>query len=148
MPLREPRGGGGMAQGAGGRGGGQGGRGQASVKSPPRGQGGGRGGQQQQQQSGGGAKTNFRGDLQTYFTSSNLGDVPFKIATMGTKGKEKYMATVTVEGEQFKTYPQTYNSQVEAEEALAEIIVKKLGILSGGDGGNSGIGETTDVSIY
>ena len=143
MPLREPRGGGNMAPGVGGRGG-QGGRGQASVKSPPRGQGAGRGGQQQQN---GGAKTNYRGDLQTYFTSSNLGDVPFKIATMGTKGKEKYMATVTVEGEQFKTYPQTYNSQVEAEEALAEIIVKKLGILSGGESGG-GMGETLDPQVY
>ena len=57
------------------------------------------------------------------------------------------MATVTVEGEQFKTYPQTYNSQVEAEEALAEIIVKKLGILSGGESGG-GMGETLDSQVY
>jgi len=112
------------------------------TKSSPRGQG--QGGRSQQST----VKTNFKGDLQSYFHSNNLGDVPFKIATMGMKGKEKYMATVTVEGEQFKTYPQTYNTQAEAEESLSEIIVKKLGILSGGDGGNSGIGETTDVSIY
>ena len=56
------------------------------------------------------------------------------------------MATVTVEGEQFKTYPQTYNTQLEAEEALAQIIVKKLGILSGSDG--SAIPETQDTGLY
>merc|ERR1719308_484733 len=71
-------------------------------------------------------KTNLRRDLEQYFAKNNLGDVPFKIATLGAKGKEKYMATVTVEGQQFKTYPTTYNSQVEAEEALASIIVTKL----------------------
>ena len=146
VPLREPRfqqqqqqqGGGlqGVGRGTGGQGGGRGGQG--AVKSPPRGQ---------QQSRPPPAKTNFKGDLQTYFTASNLGDVPYKIATMGMKGKEKYMATVTVEGEQFKTYPQTYNSQVEAEEALAEVIVKKLGILSG-QGGGGGVGETSDPRVY
>ena len=40
-------------------------------------------------------------ELQQYFNNNNLGDVASKIATMGTKGKEKYMATVIVEGEQF-----------------------------------------------
>jgi len=34
------------------------------------------------------------------------------VAPVGSRGKEKYMATVTVEGTQFKTYPQTYNSRV------------------------------------
>ena len=142
LPLREPRGGL-VGQGRGG-GAGQGARGareQGAVKSPPRAQQGGRAAHQPP------VKTNFKGDLQVYFTSSNLGEVPYKIATMGMKGKEKYMATVTVEGEQFKTYPQTFNSQQEAEEALAEIIVKKLGILSGGEG-SGGMVETADAALY
>jgi len=142
LPLREPRAGlVGQGRGAGLGQGARGGREQGAVKSPPRGQQGGRGAQQPP------AKTNFKGDLQVYFTTSNLGDVPYKIATMGMKGKEKYMATVTVEGEQFKTYPQTFNSQQEAEEALAEIIVKKLGILSGGEG-SGGVVETADAALY
>ena len=66
---------------------------------------------------------------------------------MGNKGKEKYMATVTVEGEQFKTYPQTYNTQAEAEEALSAIIVKKLGI-RGSDGDGASVQETTqDMTV-
>ena len=56
------------------------------------------------------------------------------------------MATVTVEGEQFKTYPQTFNTQLEAEEALAQIIVKKMGILSGSDG--SSVQETLDTTVF
>jgi hypothetical protein len=34
------------------------------------------------------------------------------VAAVGTKGKEKFVATVTVEGTQFKTYPQMYNTKV------------------------------------
>lgn len=57
------------------------------------------------------------------------------------------MATVTVEGEQFKTYPQTYNTQAEAEEALSAIIVKKLGI-RGSDGDGASVQETTqDMTV-
>ena len=50
--------------------------------------------------------------MEKYFAKNNLGEVPYKVAAVGTKGKEKYMATVTVEGTQFKTYPQTYNTRV------------------------------------
>jgi len=56
------------------------------------------------------------------------------------------MATVTVEGEQFKTYPQTFNTQLEAEEALAQIIVKKMGILSGSDANS--VQETQDTIVF
>ena len=56
--------------------------------------------------------TNYKEDLHKYFEQHNLGEVPYKVAPVGTKGKEKYMATVTVEGKQFKTYPQTFNSRV------------------------------------
>ena len=141
-PLREPRGGfhgqrnvgaisprgGGMAQ-AGGRQ-----TGGPPIKSPPK-------NQTQPKQ----PKSNFKKDLQQYFNANNLGDVPYKIATMGSKGKEKFMATVTVEGEQFKTYPQTFNTQLEAEEALAQIIVKKMGILSGSDANS--VQETQVVTL-
>ena len=147
-PLREPRGGyHGQPRGGGGgavspRGGGQPGRQQQAagpannVKTPPK-------SQPQPKQ----PKSNFKRDLQQYFNTNNLGDVPYKIATMGNKGKEKYMATVTVEGEQFKTYPQTFNTQLEAEEALAQIIVKKLGI-RGTDGAMVQQQETTDTTVF
>merc|ERR1719481_1051916 len=101
----------------------------------------------QRQQSQPVVKTNFKRDLEQYFVKNNLGDVPFKIASMGSKGKEKYMATVTVEGEQFKTYPQTFNSQLEAEEALAAIIVAKLGI-RGSDGDTNTVQETQDTTVF
>ena len=107
----------------------------SQIKSPPK-------NQSQPKQ----PKSNFKKDLQQYFNTNNLGEVPYKIATMGSKGKEKFMATVTVEGEQFKTYPQTFNTQLEAEEALAQIIVKKMGILSGSDG--SSVQETLDTTVF
>jgi len=72
--------------------------------------------------------------------------VPYKTSAIGTKGKERYMATITVEGTQFKTYPQTYGTEAEAEEAVAQKVVKELGILSGGEGG--AVAETTDPSLY
>ena len=56
--------------------------------------------------------TDYKRDLQCYFTSNDLGEVSYKVAPVGPKGKEKFMATVTVEGTQFKTYPQTYNTRV------------------------------------
>ena len=62
-------------------------------------------GQPDRQQSREGAAHHKR-DLKNYFSRNNLGDVPYKTSAIGTKGKERYMATVTVEGTQFKTYPQ------------------------------------------
>ena len=145
-PLREPRGGyhgsrniGAVSPRGGAVAAGQLSRQQSqanNVKSPPK-------NQSQPKQ----PKSNFRRDLQQYFNNNNLGDVPYKIATMGNKGKEKYMATVTVEGEQFKTYPQTFNTQQDAEEALAAIIVKKLGI-HGTDGDSNTVQETQDTTIF
>ena len=40
------------------------------------------------------------------------------------------MAAVTVEGKQYKTYPQTYSEQEEAEEAVAGIVLRKLEVIS------------------
>ena len=110
-PLRKPRDnyrgphGGGQRQGGGPGGGGGSGPGypkhnkntkppnKSNVKSP------------------GKARTNYKRDLENYYVQKNLGEVQYKVAAVG-KGKEKYMATVTVEGTQFKTYPETYNSKV------------------------------------
>ena len=61
--------------------------------------------QQQQQQP---LKRNHRAELETHLGST----VPYKIATMGSARRLAYMASVVVEGEQYKTYPQTFPSQV------------------------------------
>ena len=61
--------------------------------------------QQQQQQQ---LKRNHRAELETHLGST----VPYKIATMGSARRLAYMASVVVEGEQYKTYPQTFPSQV------------------------------------
>ena len=83
--------------------------------------------------------------LEEYFKNKNLGQMIFKIATMGNKGKERwlyfslniapginflqfrYLATITVDNIQYKTYPQTYSTKEEAEEALSDLVIKKLG---------------------
>ena len=64
-----------------------------------------------QHKSPGKVKTNYKRDLEKYYEQKNLGEVQYKVAAVG-KGKEKFMATVTVEGSQFKTYPETFNSKV------------------------------------
>ena len=56
------------------------------------------------------------------------------------------MATVTVEGTLFKTNPQNFFTWAEAKEAVAAEVVKKMGILTGGDSGSSR--ETTDPKLY
>jgi len=92
------------------------------------------------------SQTNFRRDLDKYYVEKNLGEVQYKVAAVG-KGKDKYMATVTVEATQFKTYPDTYNSKEEAEEAVAAKVVEKLGILSSYES-ESGSQETSDPAVY
>ena len=88
----------------------------------------------------------YRSDLQAYFSKKNLGLTKYKIASIGNKGKERYksvllltthnkhlwrfMATVFVENDQYKTYPDTFPSQLEAEEALANMVLTKLGELT------------------
>ena len=39
----------------------------------------------------------------------------------------RYLATITVDNVQYKTYPQTYSTKEEAEEALSDTVIKKLG---------------------
>ena len=41
--------------------------------------------------------------------------------------KLRYLATITVDNVQYKTYPQTYSTKEEAEEALSDTVIKKLG---------------------
>ena len=107
--------------------------------------------------------------------------VKYKIATIGSKGKERYwedkqiintivkyntrfMATLCVEESQYKTYPDTYHTQAEAEEALASIVLTALGyylppllpfliIVLGiagitGQGGDNRRKETKDMLVY
>ena len=72
--------------------------------------------------------------LSQYFTEKNLGELTYKIAVMGNKGREKYLATITVEGVQYKTYPDSFNTKEEAEEAVSEHAIKKLGVTGVGGG--------------
>ena len=39
----------------------------------------------------------------------------------------RFLATITVDNVQYKTYPQTYATKDEAEEAVSELAIKKLG---------------------
>ena len=42
----------------------------------------------------------------------------------------RYLATITVDNVQYKTYPQTYSTREEAEDELSVLVIKKLGWLS------------------
>ena len=70
--------------------------------------------------------------LRDYFAKKNLGELTYKIAVMGNKGREKYLATITVEGVQYKTYPDSFQTKDAAEEAVSEHAIKKLGVSGGG----------------
>jgi len=94
--------------------------------------------QQQQQQQ---LKRNHRAELETHLGST----VPYKIATMGSARRLAYMASVVVEGEQYKTYPQTFPSQAEAEEALAALVLDKRGVQTGQVGKPVEPGVTRDI---
>ena len=73
------------------------------------------------------------------------------------------MATVFVETDQYKTYPDTYSSQLEAEEALANLVLTKLGLITQdlhlvvlqlgylgitGEKEDTGVRETKDLLMY
>ena len=55
-----------------------------------------------------------RSQLTSYLESMGLDPVQYKVARLGSGSRVKYMAAVTVEGKQYKTYPQTFLSQEEA----------------------------------
>ena len=71
-----------------------------------------------------------RSQLTSYLESMGLDPVQYKVARLGSGSRVKYMAAVTVEGKQYKTYPQTFLSQEEAEEAVAGVVLKKLEVIS------------------
>jgi len=87
-----------------------------------------------------------RGELQEYFSKKNYGVVKYKIASIGSKGKERFMATLCVEESQYKTYPETYQTQAEAEEALASIVLSALGI--SGQAADNRRKETKDMLVF
>ena len=68
-----------------------------------------------------------RTKLTTHLSFRGLPSPQFKVAKLGSGSHVKYMAMTTVDGEQYKTYPRTFPSQVEAEEAVAGIALSKLG---------------------
>ena len=71
-----------------------------------------------------------RSQLTTNLESMGLDPVQYKVARLGSGSRVKYMAAVTVEGKQYKTYPQTFLSQEEAEEAVAGVVLRKLEVIS------------------
>ena len=91
-----------------------------------------------------------RSQLTSYLESMGLDPVQYKVARLGSGSRVKYMAAVTVEGKQYKTYPQTYREQDEAEEAVAGIVLRKLEVISQEvtDDGSTGVKTTgQDVDI-
>ena len=66
--------------------------------------------------------------LEQYFAKKELGEPQYKIAVMGNKGRERFLATITVEGQQYKTYPESFQSKDLAEEAVSGLAVSKLGV--------------------
>ena len=57
--------------------------------------------------------------LSSVLASRSLGAPLYKVAKLGTGDRTRFMAAVTVGDEQHKTYPRTFPSQQEAEEAVA-----------------------------
>ena len=46
---------------------------------------------------------------------------------MGREGKERFLATITVQQTQYKTYPDTFQTRQQAEEAVSGLALHKLG---------------------
>ena len=66
--------------------------------------------------------------LEQYFARKELGEPQYKIAVMGSKGRERFLATITVEGNQYKTYPDSFQTKEQAEEAVSGLAITKLGV--------------------
>ena len=66
--------------------------------------------------------------LEAHLGARGLAAAQYKVAKLGSGQLTKYMAAVTVEGAQYKTYPRTFPSQAQAEEALAGLVLGKLGV--------------------
>ena len=88
--------------------------------------------------------------LENYFNQNNLGDLAFKTAPMemkvGTgnnkmnnKGKKmtKWVSTVKVGEQSFQTFPNSFNSKEQAEEAAAALAIAKLNISQASQANNN-----------
>ena len=53
-----------------------------------------------------------REQLVCYLKAEGLADPDFKATKLGTGERERFIAAVTVSGQQFKTYPKTFPSKV------------------------------------
>ena len=53
-----------------------------------------------------------REELVDHMKAEGLGDPNFKATKLGTGERERFIAAVTVLGQQFKTYPKTFPSKV------------------------------------
>ena len=70
----------------------------------------------------------FQTTLQQYFNKNNLGNIPFQVSAIGNK----FVASVRINSEEFKTYPQTFGSEAKAVEAVSKLCVDKMNILKDG----------------
>ena len=82
--------------------------------------------------------------LEQYFSQNNLGELTFKTASMevksggsggpnqknGNKGKKvtKFVSTVKVGEQSFQTFPNSYSTKEQAEEAASSFAISKLNI--------------------
>ena len=66
--------------------------------------------------------------LSSALASRSLGAPLYKVAKLGSGDRTRFMAAVTVGDQQHKTYPRTFPSQQEAEEAVAGIALAKMGV--------------------
>ena len=76
------------------------------------------------------AGSSQRTKLTTHLSGRGLPSPQFKVAKLGSGSHVEYMAKTTVDGEQYKTYPSTFPSQAQAEEAVAGIALVKLGLVN------------------
>ena len=80
--------------------------------------------------------------MEQYFSQNNLGELTFKTASMevksgggpnqknGNKGKKvtKFVSTVKVGEQSFQTFPNSYSTKEQAEEAASSFAISKLNI--------------------
>jgi len=94
--------------------------------------------------------------LEQYFSQNNLGELTFKTATVevksgggggpnqknGNKGKKitKFVSTVKVGEQSFQTFPNSYPTKEQAEEAASSFAISKLNISGNSNSGTSGGG--------
>jgi len=92
--------------------------------------------------------------LEQYFSQNNLGELTFKTASVevksggsggpnqknGNKGKKitKFVSTVKVGEQSFQTFPNSYPTEEQAEEAASSFAISKLNISGSGTTGTSG----------